>query len=1200
MFRSIFSFEVNRWYRSAPAYIYFAILFVVTFLFGTLIGGTFDGISVGTGAGSDKVFVNSPISIEGVLSLINNYLGLVIIVAIIGNAILKDFGSNTYQLIFTTPVSKFNYLFGRFSAALFVVLVVLTAPALALMISYAMPWIDADKLGPFMFSPYVYNYLNSVVPNVIICGSIFFAVSLLSRDIFFIWVFLIIFFVVIGISNSYFSTLEKQEIASLIDPFGLQAKRMLFKHWGVYEKNTRQITLSGIFLINRLVWIAVSFVLMLAGYRYFSFSAAPRSLFRRKKSRSIADNEKTEFKKIEIAAPALAFGTRNLLKNLWSLSLNECKTILRNTYFRIIMLFGLVFLLLVSSQIGKLYDTATFPVTSEVIQFLAGTLTLFIVVLTIIFSGDLVWKARDVGMSNILDAMPVPNWVYYVSKTIGLMFMQTVLLSIVIVSGVIVQTFHGYTHYEIGLYFQYLFGFILVDFWMLAILAIFIQTLTKNRYIGFFITAIFYVWNTFFALLVVKHNLLVFASDPGIVYSEMNKFGHLVFPFIIYKVYWGSLTLCLAFLSSLLWSRGSDTSFKSRWRDANTKTSRPAWIAVTASLIIFILTGGYIYYNTNVVNKFQTSFQAAEGQANYEKLYKKYEHSAQPRIAAVKANVDIYPMTRSLSASGIYILKNISTQPIDSVQITYNSANKLEITSFGAPFQLVLNDTENGYRIYKLSKALQPSDSLEMTFNTGMTTKGFTYSFTGLATPVYNGTFVNSQEFMPLIGYIGSNELASNTDRKKHGLGHRPTSNPINDTAAYQRNVFTEDADFIRFEATVSTIQGQTAIAPGYLQKEWTKDGRHYFRYKMDSPILNFYSFLSARYKVKRDKWHDVNIEIYYQEGHEYNIDRMINGIKKALTYYTANFSPYQHKQVRILEFPRYSSFAQSFPNTIPFSEGIGFIADVNGEEDNVDYPFYVTAHEVAHQWFAHQVTGADVEGSNMLSESLAQYGAIKVLEKEHSTDKLRKFLKYEQDKYLLGRSFEREKEKPLAFADMGQGYILYQKGGIVFNALSKYIGEDSLNHAIKRFIEWYAFKAPPYPTTLNLVSSIRSSTPDSLQYMVTDMFEKITLYDNEVTEAKLSKGNGNYTVDFTVDSKKFHVDSTGKSTELDHNDLVEVGLFSKDKLLAKQWYRIKKGTNNLIISSAKEPDKIVIDPNYLLIDKEPKNNEKKIEKKSS
>ena len=90
----------------------------------------------------------------------------------------------------------------------------------------------------------------------------------------------------------------------------------------------------------------------------------------------------------------------------------------------------------------------------------------------------------------------------------------------------------------------------------------------------------------------------------------------------------------------------------------------------------------------------------------------------------------------------------------------------------------------------------------------------------------------------------------------------------------------------------------------------------------------------------------------------------MIASVKASLDYFTKHFSPYQHRQVRIVEFPRYAAFAQSFPNTIPYSEGIGFIAKVDPDDpDDIDYPYYVTAHEVAHQWWAHQIIGADVQG---------------------------------------------------------------------------------------------------------------------------------------------------------------------------------------------------------------------------------------------
>ncbi len=154
----------------------------------------------------------------------------------------------------------------------------------------------------------------------------------------------------------------------------------------------------------------------------------------------------------------------------------------------------------------------------------------------------------------------------------------------------------------------------------------------------------------------------------------------------------------------------------------------------------------------------------------------------------------------------------------------------------------------------------------------------------------------------------------------------------------------------------------------------------------------------------------------------------MLESIKKSLEYYTENFGPYQHKQARIIEFPRVSSFAQAFPGTMPYSEGIGFIADIK-EEDDIDMVFYVVAHEMAHQWWAHQVIGANMQGATLLSETLAQYSALMVMEKQFGRDIMRKFLQYEMDQYLRSRGNEMLEEQPLKTVESGQGYIHYRKG---------------------------------------------------------------------------------------------------------------------------------------------------------------------------
>ena len=138
----------------------------------------------------------------------------------------------------------------------------------------------------------------------------------------------------------------------------------------------------------------------------------------------------------------------------------------------------------------------------------------------------------------------------------------------------------------------------------------------------------------------------------------------------------------------------------------------------------------------------------------------------------------------------------------------------------------------------------------------------------------------------------------------------------------------------------------------------------------------------------------------------------MMNSIKKSLDYFTHNFGPYYHKEARIIEFPRVASFAQAFAGTMPYSESIGFIANLN-HPDDIDMVYYVVAHEMGHQWWAHQVIGANMQGATLLSESLAQYSALMVMEKEYGRDIMRKFLRYEMDNYLRSRGQETSEGAP-------------------------------------------------------------------------------------------------------------------------------------------------------------------------------------------
>ena len=590
-------------------------------------------------------------------------------------------------------------------------------------------------------------------------------------------------------------------------------------------------------------------------------------------------------------------------------------------------------------------------------------------------------------------------------------------------------------------------------------------------------------------------------------------------------------------------------------------------------------------------------------------------------MVAVNADVHIYPKKRTYEATAVYTLVNKTDQEIDSIFLNHNS---LENTfEFNIANKLVLEDTVFNFDIYKFDKKIKPGDSLQLTINV----KSDKNTMFQQKSPVLeNGTFLNNFSMFPNLGYAAGGELRDNKTREKYDLPPNNLQKHPSDSTALGNTYISKDSDWIDFEATVSTSKDQIAIAPGYLQKEWEENGRKYYHYKMDSKILNFYAFNSARYEVKKELWNGISLEIYYHKPHTYNLDRMMKGMKASLAYNAKNFSPYQHKQARIIEFPRtQGTFAQSFANTIPFSEGFGFIAAVDDEnEDGVDYPFAVTVHEVAHQWWAHQVIGADVLGATMLSESLSEYVALKVLEHEHGKPKMRTFLKEALDGYLMQRTFESKREKPLMYND-GQGYIRYQKGSLVFYALSDYIGEENLNGALKRYVEKVKFQEAPYTTSIEMVDYIREVTPDSLSYVINDMFETITLYQNRITDVTSTElENGKYQVDIEFEVAKYRNDEKGKKfygekvgdtlsyTPADKKkpilsvklqDYIDVGIFTEEEVDGKkkevalylQKHKITQINNKITIIVDKKPTEVGIDPYNKLIDTQSNDNRQKI-----
>jgi aminopeptidase N len=333
----------------------------------------------------------------------------------------------------------------------------------------------------------------------------------------------------------------------------------------------------------------------------------------------------------------------------------------------------------------------------------------------------------------------------------------------------------------------------------------------------------------------------------------------------------------------------------------------------------------------------------------------------------------------------------------------------------------------------------------------------------------------------------------------------------------------------------------------------------------------------------------------------------MANSIRKSLQYYSDNFGPYRHKQARIIEFPRYFSFAQAFPGTMPYSESIGFIADLRDTTD-IDMVFYVVAHEMGHQWWAHQVIGADMQGSTLLSESMSQYSALMVMEDEYGRAQMRKFLKLESDRYQRARGTEELKEVPLMEVE-NQPYVHYNKASVVLYGLRDFVGEENLNKAFKALVDTFAYAEPPYPTALDMYRELEQVVPDSLEYLLIDGFKRITLYNNRVDKASARMlPDSTYEVTLELFGEKNYADSLGRETPAPMNDWMDVSILRYPKLgrkadkslnevpLVQQRLRLRSGVNKLTFIVQEKPMQAVIDRDNLFFDRVMQDNVKKVE----
>lgn len=727
---------------------------------------------------------------------------------------------------------------------------------------------------------------------------------------------------------------------------------------------------------------------------------------------------------------------------------------------------------------------------------------------------------------------------------------------------------------------------------MIAVLAVFFQALSPNKYVGWGLFFAYFIIGIFLNNLGYSNALYRYSVNPAEPLSDMNGAGGFSYGAWVLRSYWLAFGVILLVIAHLVWPRGTDTRWRSRLKRVRPGLRGAPLALIGAAVVAMIGTGAYAYYNFKILNRYETSDEAEKFQADYERIYLKYEKLPRPVVKSVKLDAQIFPKERRMDVAGHYVLRNETAAPISEVHVRQGGRD-VEYRKLGlSDAKLVKDDKKFGYRIFRFDTPLQPGGEAKLDFNSRIHHKGFRNGQPETQVNL-NGTFVNNFEFAPIIGMNRNGTLQDRTVRRRQGLPAELRMAKLEDLSATRENYVR--TDWVMSDITVTTDADQTPIAPGRKLSDDTKNGRRTAHFVSSAPIHNFLSIQSARYKLTERTHDGVKLSVYHDPRHEWNVPAMLNALEAGLDYFQSNFGPYQFDHARIIEFPGYQSFAQAFAGTMPYSESIGFAADVT-DKDSIDYVTYVTAHELAHQYWAHQVVGADMQGQTVTSETLAQYSALMVMKKLYGEDKIRRFLKYELDNYLGGRKGDAVGEQPLYRVE-NQGYVHYRKGSLVMYLLQERLGEAAVNRALARFIQTWKFKGAPFHRSVDLIAELRkeATTPEQ-QALITDLFEKITIYDLKAKEAKTVKAaNGLWQTSITVEAAKYYADAKGNEKAAPLGESIEVGLFGgrpgigafgkKDVVMIER-KPVKNGMQTIVVTSNTKPKFAGVDPYNFYIDK--------------
>ncbi|HYF65868.1 MAG TPA: ABC transporter permease, partial [Herpetosiphonaceae bacterium] len=691
----IFRFELAYQARRVTTW----LCFVVLLLFAFWIMGA-------SRPTDDAVFQNAPFGIA-FATVLGGVVWLLIAASIAGDAAARDAQTRMHPLMYTAPVSKAAYLGGRFLAAFALNGLLLLAVPAGLLLALLTPAVAVESLAPFRPAAYITAYGLIALPLAFVATAIQFALAALSRRPMASY----LASVLLLISSTFITDALTEisgwlELENVLDLVGVVSiTNNLADEWTAIDKNTRLVGLEPTLIASRLLWLAVAGGALAFTYRRFRLAhpaeGPRRRIIRRRRKPSPALPAGSDRpSSISIPQVRQRFGFTTAVRQTLAIAWTSFRMIAKRGSGLILLTAIAAIVVVALPEELELFGVPLLPRTGYLLTFLTASLTnpltpwIVIPMLIVLYAGELIWQERAAGLDDITDAAPVSDWGLLLGKFFGLSLILVAWLALLMVAGMLVQLIMGYGDIEVGVYLRILFGRQLPEYLLFAALAFTIHAVANQKYVGHMVAMLALGFIGFAARLGIEHHLLVYGSSPAWSYSDMSGFGPAAGPWLWFKLYWAAWALLLIVAARLLWVRGRAPGLRSRLRLARSRCTPPTILAAAGAAGLVIALGGFVFYNTNVLNEYRSAADWAGKAAEYERRYGQYEGIPQPRMTGTDLRVEIYPARQAATIRGTYRLVNSSAAPIKSIHVATAPDAETRAITFDQAAALVLADAD--------------------------------------------------------------------------------------------------------------------------------------------------------------------------------------------------------------------------------------------------------------------------------------------------------------------------------------------------------------------------------------------------------------------------------------------------------------------------------------------------------------------------